>query len=342
MLGQVQRVAAVMLILVAAAAIVGAAGLHDAPPIGGPPGVNTVGHRVAALRARMPVRAPAPRSETVAVIPVGRQSVRLPILMYHYIRINPDPRDQLGFNLSVTPDDFTRQMDWLAQNGYNPVDFDDFRDYLAGRESLPARPVILTFDDGYRDMYTTAFPILRAHRFKAVAYIVAGFINAPNNVTADQVLEMDGNGVQIGAHTVSHADLTRQSPADLHHEVFDSKTMLEGLLGHPVLDFCYPSGRFNEAVEQTVEAAGFETATTTQPGIQHSEGDRFTWTRVRVSGGESLDRFSADLSQPEPIQLVTRTRPIEAARRGHLPVTFPLRPPPLVAAPEMPVSGPIP
>jgi peptidoglycan/xylan/chitin deacetylase (PgdA/CDA1 family) len=342
MLGHAHRATAGVLILMAVASVVRAAGERDAPPLQAHPGIDTVAQRVAALRGRVPDRPPAPGPETVDGIPLGRQPVRLPILMYHYIRVNPDPRDQLGFNLSVTPDDFNQQIDWLARNGYHPVDFDDLRAYLAGQDSLPSRPVILTFDDGYRDMYTTAFPILRAHRFKAVAYIVSGFLNAPNNVTADQVLEMDANGVQIGAHTVSHADLTRQSPADLHHEVFDSRATLEALVGHPVLDFCYPSGRFDGAVVQTVQAAGFETATTTQAGIGHSAGDRFTWPRVRISGGESLDQFTASLGPPEPTQLVTRTRPVQAAVRGQLPLTFPLLAPQPAQARGLLVDGPSP
>src|SRR5207302_1255716 len=254
--------------------------------------------------------------QPAALVPAGRPAVRVPILMYHYVRANPDPGDRLGFNLSVTPDDFARQMDWLAANGYHPIDFDDLRAYLLGRGGLPERPVVLTFDDGYRDLYTTAFPILRAHRFKAVSYVVSGFVNSPVSVTAEQVLEMDANGVQIGAHTVSHADLTKLSGAGLWHEVYDSKAALEGLLGHAVLDFCYPSGRVDDAVVRAVQAAGFQTATTTQPGVLHSAADRYLWTRVRVSGGEPLERLVADLGAPEPAEVEAVAAPAPAPLHG--------------------------
>ncbi len=327
-----------MLIAMAAVSLSEAATLRDVTPVRAQPAATT---RSAPGRPVRPSHAPpaalgtaAPTEE--AIVPPGRPSVRVPILMYHYIRVNPDPRDKLGFNLSVTPSDFGRQMDWLAENGYHPIDFGDLRAYLLGHGSLPSKPIVLTFDDGYRDMYTTAFPILRAHHFKGVAYIVSGFVNSPNNVSAEQVLEMDANGIEIGVHTVSHADLTRISAGDLHREVYDSKAGLEALLGHPVHDFCYPSGRFNAAVVGVVQAAGFETATTTEPGVVHSAGDRFTWTRVRVSGGESLEQLVGDLGQPEPTQLVSRAQPVATPRTGlaRLPVTFPLRPPPeaLVAA----------
>lgn len=276
------------------------------------------------------------------MIPPGRPTVRVPILMYHYIRVSPDPSDRLGFNLSVTPADFSRQMDWLAANGYHPVDFDDLRGYLLGREDLPSRPVILTFDDGYRDMYTTAFPILRSHQFKAVSYIVSGFVNSPPYVTADQVMEMDVNGIQIGAHTVSHADLTMVSAADLRREVFDSRVSLEALVGHPVLDFCYPAGKFNDAVVRMVQEAGFQTATTTQPGVTHSAADRFVWTRVRVSGGESLEQFISDLGQPEPSIVEMPAKPSPTPRGLQRKVTFPLQAPPPAPVEGSPDQGPTP
>jgi peptidoglycan/xylan/chitin deacetylase (PgdA/CDA1 family) len=275
------------------------------------------------------------------VIPPGRPSVRVPILMYHYIRVNPDPRDKVGFGLSVTPSDFARQMDWLAGNGFNPVDFDDLRGYLLGHGTMPGRPVVLTFDDGYRDLYTAAYPVLHAHRYKAVAYVPAGFVNSPVSVTAEQVLEMDANGIEIGAHSVSHADLTRLSPADLAHEIHDSKVMLEALLGHQVRDFCYPYGRTNDAVTRAVQDAGFETATTTQPGVVHSAGDRFLWTRVRVNGGEPLEQFAADLAEPELGDLVSVPRPAPAPLHGpkRSAVTLPLRPPRGALSEAPPVEG---
>ncbi|HKF78783.1 MAG TPA: polysaccharide deacetylase family protein [Candidatus Dormibacteraeota bacterium] len=290
------------------------------------------------------LRTVAPRVDgPLEVIPAGRATVRVPILEYHYIRVNPDPRDRLGFNLSVTPADFAQQMGWLAADGYHPIDFDDLRGYLLSGGVLPAKPVILTFDDGYRDMFTTALPILHAHGFKAVSYVVSGFLNSPRYLTNEMVLEMEAEGIEIGAHTVSHADLTRISAPNLQHEVFDSKSELEALVGHPVLDFCYPSGKFNDAVVHTIQEAGFQTATTELPGIAHSAGDRFVWTRVRVNGGESLPEFVLNLGQPEPAVVVT---PPPAGRgswpgSSPLPVTFPLRPP-SVPVPGPATGGPIP
>lgn len=241
------------------------------------------------------------RRTKVAVIPLGRSEIRVPILEYHYIRVNPNPRDQLGFNLSVTPTNFSAQMDWLASHGYHPITFDDLHAYFEGKKPLPARPVVLTFDDGHLDFFTTAFPILQAHGFKAVSYIVPGFLGTYRYMTAAEVKQLNRSGlVEIGSHTVHHVNLTTASPANLFFEVDASKKMLEDLLGHPILDFCYPSGRFNAAVLAAVGDAGYVTATTELPGIELAWSARLTWPRVRVPGGETLQMFVANLGQPEP------------------------------------------
>jgi peptidoglycan/xylan/chitin deacetylase (PgdA/CDA1 family) len=323
-------------------AMVRAATLGDAVRVQARPFVGVV-TRPAHGSYRMVETTPQPSPlAAAAAIPPGHSSVRVPILMYHYIRDNVDPHDRLGFNLSVTPADFAQQMDWLTANGYHPVDLEDLRAYLLGHEGLPSRPVVLTFDDGYRDMYTTAFPILLAHHFKAVAYIVSGFVGSSRNVTAEQIAEMDVNGIQIGAHTVSHADLTKISQADLSREVAESKASLEALTGHSVVDFCYPAGRYNDAVVRAVQDAGYQSATTTEPGMAHSTTDRFTWMRVRVNGGESLADFIGALGDPEPAIMVVPTKPPATPRGIQRKIKFPLRAPPAESAPGAPVEGPVP
>ncbi len=240
------------------------------------------------------------------VVPVGRRSITLPILMYHYVRNPPSMmNDWLGYKLSVSPADFTAQMDWLATHGFHPVDFNDVRAYFAGRQPLPANPVVITLDDGYADLYSTAYPILAAHGFKAVAYIVSGFVGQTRYVTPAQVVQLDQNGIEIASHTVDHANLARSSYGSVMHELVDSKRALENLLGHPVLDFAYPSGMFNGQAVALVERAGYDTAVTTLFSIDHSVADRYLWTRVRVGGGESLADFASSIGKPMPSTTIT-------------------------------------
>jgi peptidoglycan/xylan/chitin deacetylase (PgdA/CDA1 family) len=247
------------------------------------------------------------------VVPVGRRNITLPILMYHYIRKPPSQRsDWLGYKLSISPADFSTQMDWLSRNGFHAVDFNDVRAYFAGRQPFPTKPVVLTFDDGYGDLYTAAFPVLSAHEFKAVAYIPSGFIGRPGYVSADQVVQMDHNGIEIASHTIDHADLARSSVDSTRRELVESKRSLEQLVGHPVLDFAYPSGKFNAQVVAEVRQAGYDTAVTTMESVEHSVSDRFVWTRVRVGGGESLADFAYNLGTPMPATTITAVD-IEAA-----------------------------
>jgi peptidoglycan/xylan/chitin deacetylase (PgdA/CDA1 family) len=242
----------------------------------------------------------------VDIVPVGRVVITVPILMYHYIRQPPPIRaDSLGFKLSISPTEFTAQVDSLWASGYHAVDLNDIRAYFAGRQPLPSRPVVITFDDGYADLFTTAYPILAKHHFKAVAYIVSSFVGRPGYVTADQLLQLDHNGIEIASHTVDHPDLARSSAGSRMQELVDSKRWLEQLVGHPVLDFAYPSGKFNPQVVSEVQMAGYDTAVTTMTSVDHSRADRYVWTRVRVGGGESLTDFTLSLGTPMPSKTIT-------------------------------------
>ncbi len=226
------------------------------------------------------------------VLAPGAGWINVPILTYHYIRINPVSFDRLGFALSVTPADFAAQMDWLRDSGYHPITAGDLHAYLRGARGLPSKPVILTFDDGYADFYTTALPILRAHDFRATAYVVSGFVGWPNYMTAAQVVEADRSGIEIGSHTVNHPNLTNLSSVSVHSQLIDSKRFLENLLGHPVTSFCYPSGKVNSMVAWQVADVGYDSATTTVFGFRHTLADRYIWTRLRISGGETRDQFA--------------------------------------------------
>ena len=240
------------------------------------------------------------------VVPVGASILRLPILMYHYIRTPPSMRnDMLGYRLSVSPQDFQGQMDWLFANHFHPVTFDQVRAYFAGSVPLPSKPVILTFDDGYADLYAAAFPILQSHGFSAVAYIVSGFVDRDRYVTRNQVLQMDRAGIEIASHTVDHADMARANSGMATYQLVQSKHWLEGLVGHPVLDFAYPSGRYNPQTIQLLGHFGYDTAVVEDGSSMHGRADRYLWGRVRVGGGETLSDFVANLGASMPSVVVS-------------------------------------
>jgi peptidoglycan/xylan/chitin deacetylase (PgdA/CDA1 family) len=240
------------------------------------------------------------------VVPVGAAVIDLPILMYHYIRTPPSPRDDwLGYKLSVSPDDFRAQMDWLYAHHYHPVNFDQVRAYFAGEQALPSRPIVLTFDDGYQDLYTAAFPILQAHAFTAVAYIVSGFVDRPGYVSRQQVVQMDRSGIEIASHTVDHASLDRVSYGQLNYQLVQSKHWLEALVRHPIVDFAYPSGKHSALAVSMVGSAGYDTAVITDGSSRHSRDNRYIWGRVRVGGGETLAEFAGNLGPAMPATTIS-------------------------------------
>jgi peptidoglycan/xylan/chitin deacetylase (PgdA/CDA1 family) len=242
-----------------------------------------------------------PRGLSQGWIPLGRKRINVPILMYHYIHDLPKKYDQLTFNLTVTPANFNAQLKWLSIHGYHSVTFDDLRAYFAGRHELPSKPFVITLDDGYRDLFTTAYPIIRAYGFVAVAYIVTGFVGHPRYVTTDMIKQMDGDGIEIASHTVDHVDLAKMLLPSIDYEVIQSKRWLEALLGHPVIDFAYPSGKFDPLDETALQAAGYSTAVV-EDGLTTDRdwATRYAWRRTRVGGGESLATFIKSLGPIEP------------------------------------------
>ena len=235
---------------------------------------------------------------------IPRQRVQVPIFMYHYVRINPDPADRLGFNLSVPPADLAAQLAYLAGQGYRTAGLEEVAGFLSGgrEEPPPPRSVVLTFDDGYRDSYDAAYPLLRKYGFRATIFVISGLVGRPGYLTWPQLRQMAASGITIGAHTIGHPDLTRLARADALREIRESKMALERELERPVSFFAYPSGRFNREVVAIVQAAGYEAAVTVDYGVWHAPEDRFTLARVRVSGGQSLASLmaSAGLGRQPP------------------------------------------
>ncbi len=219
-------------------------------------------------------------------------SINVPVLMYHYIRINPWPEDKVGFNLSVTPNNFKSQMEYLSSHNYHTISLDELGDAMLHGKKLPGKPIVITLDDGYRDSYTAAYPILKAHGLKAVDFVITGFVGGPNYLTWQQILEMKNSGVfTFGSHTVSHIALTYATDLRIKEELENSKNDLQAHLGYPVNWFAYPYGNVNKKVESLVPKSGYLGAFGTNNGTYHSKDAMFTLPRVRIGGGDTPATF---------------------------------------------------
>jgi peptidoglycan/xylan/chitin deacetylase (PgdA/CDA1 family) len=224
-------------------------------------------------------------------------SLHVPILMYHYIRVNPVATDKIGYGLSVTPADFESQMGYLAEHGFHSVSVGQVVDALHGKKTLPAKPVAITFDDGYVDLYSQAFPVLQKYGLHGESYVITGKVGAPGYVTWDMLKRMQQSGVvTVGAHTVLHPDLAELNADQQRNEILGSRLILQAQLDVPVDDFCYPSGKYSAETLEIVRQSGFKDAVTVESGSVEYAGQEFTLPRLRVEGGETLGQFIENLN----------------------------------------------
>jgi peptidoglycan/xylan/chitin deacetylase (PgdA/CDA1 family) len=231
--------------------------------------------------------------------PVAR-IVRVPILMYHYIRINSNPLDKVGADLSVTPEQFALQMGLLARNGFHSISVDDLVAAIMDGGPLPHRPVVLTFDDGYEDFYTAAYPVLKQYGLGATSFIITGKVGRKGYLTWDQMRLMQAGGlVNFQSHTVDHVAVDRLSFVQAQHELVDSKAALDRQLGRNIDIFCYPSGRYNSTVEALLSRYGYIAGVGTKPGIIHNVADLEALTRIRIRGADALRDFAKKLGIPK-------------------------------------------
>ncbi len=189
--------------------------------------------------------------------------MHVPILAYH----NVSQQFEWGINI-VSPSLFERQIRYLAEDGYQSI---TFRDYVSGAHTA-ARPVVITFDDAYRDIYHYAWPILRSYRFTATVFVVTDFVGKKNtwdiNLGGRYAYHMDWQeirqlavaGWEIGAHTATHADLVGLNDTSLAEELRRSKQTLEQQVGQTIVTMSYPYNRFNRRVVRAVQQAGYHGA----------------------------------------------------------------------------------
>ncbi len=221
-------------------------------------------------------------------------NIQVPILTYHYVANNPNIKDKARDNLSVPPDKFEAQMDYLAKNGYTPISLDTLYGIYNGQASVAGKPVVLTFDDGYIDFYTNAFPILKRFNFHAVSFISTGLVGGGYYMNWNQIKEIQSSGlVTFEAHSVNHVNLPSLSYARVLQELQDSKNVLQSQTGYPVNFVAYPGGASNGSVQWAAQQAGLVGGL----GIWYGKAWRpsYNMPRVKVSGFWSIGEFAARL-----------------------------------------------
>jgi peptidoglycan/xylan/chitin deacetylase (PgdA/CDA1 family) len=226
------------------------------------------------------------KSHCDLVLPAGlpSRSVVVPILMYHRINLVTPSTPAASRGLTVHPADFARQMSWLARHGYRTVTQRELFEALMCGLPLGRRAIMITFDDGYRDVFFRASPILMRHGMGATAYVVSGRISGddPSFLTWPLIRELERRGIEIGSHTVAHRFLPSLSDAEMLDDLTSSRRTLEHRLDHRVPWLAYPFGGYDSRVEALSRRAGYLLAVTTRPGAVHAAGQPLALRRLRI------------------------------------------------------------
>ncbi len=218
-------------------------------------------------------------------------NIRIPILMYH--SIESMPKSTIMRSLHVPPKRFKFQMWMLKILGYKGLSMRELRPYLDGDKY--GKVVGITFDDGYQNILINAAPVLKKYNFSATCYVVSESIGLSNTwdldkkitqrplMTENEIHKWLNLGMDIGAHTKTHADLTSISTQRVQSEIYDSKIDLEGKFKVTISDFCYPFGRFNDLTSSITKNSGYLSATTMMRGRASTKSDRLQLPRIPIN-----------------------------------------------------------
>jgi peptidoglycan/xylan/chitin deacetylase (PgdA/CDA1 family) len=236
-------------------------------------------HAAAAKRVRA-------RDVPVLVAPGNppTHSVQVPVLTYHRVHTMPAVGQP---DLIVDPATFVSELQALKNGGYHTITQAQLFDAMYKGAALPAKPVIISVDDGYVDDVRTILPDLLRFHMVATFFVITGRTTEPGFVTDAQIRELDRAGMDVGDHTAHHVDLNLLSASELRSETAGSRQRLQAILGHPVYFFAYPFGAYNDAVVHAVSAAGFTLAYTTAGGTTETTAAPLTMPRLHVGRSET-------------------------------------------------------
>ena len=202
-----------------------------------------------------PVAAPVTAPITSTTTPDTGSSVI--ILTYHSFGPKPaKPETKMQLHYRVTSESFESQLKYLSENGYTTITFNQLANHYLNNTPIPAKSIVLTFDDGWKTQYEYAVPLLEKYHMTGTFFIITKTIGGPY-MTWDEIKDLDKNGFEVASHSETHPMLPKVSATQLHAEIWNSKATLETELGHPITTFAYPYYMYNSAVESEIKSAGY-------------------------------------------------------------------------------------
>ena len=233
---------------------------------------------------------------------------RVPVLMYHSVSDDVEENVSSYYRVVTSPQRFAEQMQWLNELGYAGVSLEETLAAQSDGRNGERRVVAITFDDGFRDFYTAAWPVLQRHKFKATMYLPTAFISAQRKVflkreclTWDEVRELRKQGVRFGSHTVNHPKLYGLPWTEIESELAQSKSQIEQELGENISSFAYPFAfpqedrNFVNRFTGSLRACSYQSCVTTVIGSMRSGDDPFRLKRLPANSCDDKALFAAKL-----------------------------------------------
>lgn len=215
----------------------------------------------------------------------------IPILMYHQISmVNASKEGLLTTNPSyfLSIPKFRAQMEHIASNGFATLLLDDLINQTVPN---PPNSVLITFDDGWYNTYSCAFPVLEELGFKATIFIITDFVGRLNYMSWNQLQQMNRKGISIQSHTATHRSLTTLKTDEIKYELAESKIAIENHLGTPVEFLSLPHGMANQMVVDLARSVGYKAICTSEPGFSHSYGNPAILKRINISNSYDISSF---------------------------------------------------
>jgi len=216
----------------------------------------------------------------------------VPILMYHNIGGEPG-------SFFVTPENFAKQMEYIKQHGYEVISLDELVTGIRNKNFIPKNKVVITFDDGYRDNFEYAYPVLKKYGFTATVFVITDFVGTGTAgkgkqfASWDEIISMSKDNLSIGSHTKTHFNLgTGMDERIALEEISGSKKLIEDKIGSAVDYFCYPSGVFCARAKELIEQAGYKGACATNRGFARFNQDAYELKRIKITNSDGTKPFS--------------------------------------------------
>ena len=215
--------------------------------------------------------------------------IGIPVLYYHSI----DPSE--ANELILAPERLREQLQYIKDAGYTTLTISEVYEHLANNSSIPEKSILITFDDGYMDNYTYAFPILKELDIKATIFMITTGIDKGYYMSSENLKEMSDYGIDIQGHTITHPHLNQLSYEEQLKELKESRQIISNITGKEVFALAYPYGDYNEDTLKATKEAGYKMAFTIKNGKADRNDGILTLDRIYVNSLETMDQFINNL-----------------------------------------------